>query len=180
MNSLFEDNVINLNLPDAEFLYYPAFINNPDDTFKFLLENVSWAQESTSIYGKAISLPRLTAWYGEASYTYSGIKNEPKPMLPVLESIKTEVEKISSCTFNAVLLNCYRDGSDSVSFHRDNERGLGHNPVVASVSLGSERVFRLKHLKTKKLTDLVLANGSLLVMGNQSQVVYAHSIIKNK
>ncbi len=126
-------------------------------------------------------LPRLTAWYGDEgkSYTYSGIEQHPDPWTPTLKLIKSKVEEILEVTFNTVLLNLYRDGKDSVSWHSDDELELGENPIIASVSFGAVRRFSLKHKISKDYKiDLDLPNGSLLLMKGETQHFWQHQIAK--
>ncbi|MFB3079593.1 MAG: alpha-ketoglutarate-dependent dioxygenase AlkB, partial [Lysobacterales bacterium] len=126
--------------------------------------------------------PRLMAWYGDeyARYTYSGIELEPLPWSPLLADIKNQIERASGARFNSVLLNYYRDQRDSMGFHSDDEPELGRRPVIASLSLGEERTFVMKHKRDRGLTTvrLKLASGSLLVMKGSTQQNWRHGINK--
>lgn len=172
-----------LPMPDAEVALYRDFFS-PDESarlFQELVDTIHWQQESIRFGGKAVPLPRLTAWYGDEdkSYRYSGITVNPLPWIPSLLSIKTRVEAVSPVTFNSVLLNYYRGERDSVSWHSDDEPELGINPVIASVSFGATRKFQFKH---KTNTDLRLAVdltlGSLLLMAGATQHHWKHQIPK--
>jgi len=168
---------------DGKVIFYPNFLKFPecDRFFADLYECVNWRQDTIKIFGKTKPLPRLTAWYGDEgqSYTYSGIEQHPEPWNPTLQSIKSKVEDIAEVTFNSVLLNLYRDGKDSVSWHSDDEPELGKNPVIASVSLGATRRFSLKHKVSKDLkVNLDLPNGSLLLMKGETQHFWQHQIAK--
>ena len=112
-----------------------------------LKQEVDWKSERITLFGRAVALPRKTAWFGDPGmrYTYSGISVEPVPWTPTLLGIRARVEEASGSTFNSVLLNLYRDGRDSVSWHSDDEPELGEDPVIGSVSFGSERPFQLRH-----------------------------------
>jgi len=185
MNDLFAGNsnsFIQLDVPDANFFYYSNFLTEDEssDLFSFLRTNVDWQQQYAKFPTHNTPLPRLTQWYGDLPYFYSGILNPPKEMPEEIFRLKQKIEDACHINLNSVLLNFYRNGNDSVSFHRDNEKGMGENPTVASVSLGAERLFRIKHLVSSKTSDLFLENGSLLVMGNQSQIKYAHTLPKTK
>ena len=152
-----------------------------DSLFSQIQDEVQWEQKTISFYGKTFNVPRLTAWFGTEDYTYSGIFHPAKELPTAIAEIKAAVEAETGCTFNSVLCNLYLDGSHSVSWHCDDEPELGADPIIASVSLGGERIFSMKH-KTDK-TDkarLTLANGSLLVMGKGTQPNYLHSIPKTK
>ncbi len=172
-----------LPMPDAEVTLHTDFFN-PDESatlFQQLVDTIHWQQESIRFGGKAIPLPRLTAWYGDEgkSYRYSGITVNPLPWIPLLLSIKTCVETVSPVTFNSVLLNYYRGERDSVSWHSDDEPELGHNPVIASVSFGASRKFQFKHkTDTDQRLAVDLTPGSLLLMAGATQHHWKHQIPK--
>ncbi|MBD2243009.1 alpha-ketoglutarate-dependent dioxygenase AlkB [Nostoc sp. FACHB-888] len=173
-----------LSVPDAEITYYPSYftVEESDEILQRLFIEVNWQQDKIKCYGKEINLPRLTAWYGDTGkcYTYSKIKMNPMPWTPVLLLIKKRVEDIAEFSFNSVLLNLYRDGKDSVSWHSDDEPELGKYPVIYSVSFGGERKFQLRHKFDKKLkkVELVLTHGSLLIMKGKTQEYWQHQIPK--
>ena len=125
--------------------------------------------------------PRLTAWYGDAgiAYRYSGITMQPEPWTRMLNEIKTRLEKFSGFTFNSVLLNLYRDGQDSMGWHRDDEKELGKNPAIGSVSFGDCRKFMIRHVQDRSLKNAInITNGSLLLMAGEMQHYWQHSIPK--
>lgn len=138
----------------------------------------AWRQEIARVMGRAVPLPRLTAWYGEAGYVYSGIRHEPRPWTPTLLDLKAIAEVLAGQSFNSVLLNLYRDGRDSVSWHADDEPGLGPEPVIASLSLGASRRFLLRHRRTRARVEVVLDHGSCLVMGGAIQRHWQHQVPK--
>ena len=169
----------NLLPRDGEAHLFEAVVPEPDAVFARLLATVAWRQETARIMGREVPLPRLTAWYGDAGYRYSGIANPPQPWLDDLRALKALAERHARTGFDAVLLNRYRSGADSVAWHRDAEPALGPDPVVASVSLGATRRFKLRHVRDKSLVvNLDLAHGSLLVMGPGSQLHWLHSLPK--
>jgi alkylated DNA repair dioxygenase AlkB len=159
-------------------LYDTAFLDKAaaDAVFDWLRSHVSWGQE----VGRGRPFPRLTAWYADAglAYAYSGVTHHGSGWEPRLLDIKQRVEETSAAAFNSLLLNLYRDGRDSIGFHADAEPELGHNPVVASVSLGAERQFVLKHKKTGEKLQFRLAHGSLLVMAGTCQHHWLHGVPK--
>lgn len=172
-----------LPLPEAEVIMYQNVFdkNEGDQIFSELYGNTDWQQDTTRLYGKPVTLPRLTAWYGDQdkSYTYSKIKMEPRPWTPTLIGIKLRIESIANKQFNSVLLNFYRDGKDSIAWHSDDEPELGKNPVIASVSLGAVRRFMFKHKYKKELKfEIELNNGSLLIMKGETQHFWQHQIPK--
>ena len=132
--------------------------------------------------GKALFPAPFVAWYGDSNsiYTYSGIKLAPLPWTDLLLQIKRRVEAAAVSSFNSVLLNYYRDNRDSMGFHSDDEPELGLRPTIASLTLGDERRFVLKHKRNGfvKPVRLRLASGSLLLMKGDTQQYWKHGIAK--
>jgi alkylated DNA repair dioxygenase AlkB len=173
---------INLLPRDGLLTYQTGVFSrlHSDEIFNKLRSSIKWRQDEITIFGKTHPQPRLTCWYGERAYTYSGLTMTPDPWNPELLDIKDRVEKTSGKIFNSLLVNCYRDGNDHVSWHSDDERELGPNPVIASVSFGEVRRFQLKHRfdKNQKMITLDLEPGSLLIMGGAIQRNWVHRIAK--
>ncbi len=173
-----------INLPGAIVIFCPRFLSREagDRLFHQLLQETAWRQEAVRIFDKSIPQPRLTAWYGDphTAYTYSGIKLHPEPWTPTLLDLKSQIELQTQAEFNSVLLNLYRDGQDSVSWHSDNEPELRRNPIIASLSLGATRRFSLKHRQRKDLkpVHLELSHGSLLLMLGDTQKNWLHQVPK--
>ncbi|ARS37175.1 alpha-ketoglutarate-dependent dioxygenase AlkB family protein [Pontibacter actiniarum] len=171
-----------LSLPDAEVYFAPAFVPAPqrDVYLERLLQEVNWQQESIKLFGKLQPMPRLTAWYGDKGYTYSGLENKPQPWLPLLQELRERVQEASGRAYNSVLLNLYRSGQDSMGWHSDNEPELGQEPSIASLSLGGERRFALKHRSRKDIAPvrIILSHGSLLLMQGPTQHHWLHHIPK--
>ena len=172
------------SMPDGEVIIYQNFFEEPesDRFFKELQNSLNWQQDKIRIFGKEVDLPRLTAWYGDEgkSYKYSGITMNPNPWIPVLLSIKKKIEKVVELDFNSVLANLYRDGKDYVSWHSDDEKELGNNPIIASVSFGATRRFQLRHKSNKDLdtVEISLTHGSLLIMTGSTQHFWKHQVPK--
>jgi alkylated DNA repair dioxygenase AlkB len=173
-----------LDIPDAKLIFYPNYFSKEesDELLQQLLAEVSWQQDKIKCYGKEVYLPRLTAWYGDSGkrYTYSNIVMNPIHWTPMLFYIKSRVEEVDKVSFNSVLLNLYRDGKDSISWHSDDEPELGKHPTISSVSFGGERKFQFRH-KFKKIlnkVELNLTHGSLLVMRGETQAYWQHQIPK--
>ncbi|WP_229967055.1 alpha-ketoglutarate-dependent dioxygenase AlkB family protein [Pontibacter harenae] len=171
-----------LPLPDAEVYYCPRFFSLEESNryLQELLQTINWKQESIKLFGKEQPMPRLTAWYGEKGYTYSGLHNAPQPWLPVLQELKERVEEASGQTYNSVLLNLYRTGQDSMGWHSDDEVSLGQEPDIVSLSFGGERRFSFKHRTRKDLKpqSITLVHGSLLLMKGPTQHHWLHSLPK--
>jgi len=144
-----------------------------------LRNGVDWVQQSVTVYGKVHPQPRLTRWFGPVVYAYSGIRWEPEPMTPLLTELAAKVSAASGFKFNSVLCNLYRHGHDGVGWHADNERIFGEDPVVASLSFGATRTFKLRHNEDKKTTfSWDLENGDLFVMGTGTQREWQHTLVK--
>ncbi|NCU88574.1 MAG: alpha-ketoglutarate-dependent dioxygenase AlkB [Proteobacteria bacterium] len=150
--------------------------------FESCLHDLNWETGFIKIFGKTHQIPRLQAWYAdnEIEYTYSGKKLQRHNWNNLLLEIKEKIENITSFKFNSVLANLYRDGNDSMGLHSDDEKELGNEPVIASLSLGETREIYFKH-KNKKL-NLVIpqASGQLLLMHGKTQEYWKHEIKKTK
>lgn len=144
-------------------------------------ETLNWQESQIKIFGKTYQTPRLEAFYAESNekYTYSGKQLSVNPFTSKLSEIKARLEKDFAFEFNSVLANLYRNGKDSNGWHADNEKELGKNPIIASLSFGSERRFDLKHNQTKEKLSFHLKTGSLLLMGGEMQHFWKHQIAKS-
>ncbi|WP_274520545.1 alpha-ketoglutarate-dependent dioxygenase AlkB family protein [Endozoicomonas atrinae] len=144
--------------PDAHLLFWPQIAPESmcQQLYSELYSTLPWQQDQITIYGKTLPVPRLQVWMGDpgAHYQYSGLALSPQPWSQTVILIKQQIEKISGHVFNSVLINLYRSGQDSNSWHSDNEPELGENPVIASFSLGATRRFRLRHRYRKDLPPL--------------------------
>jgi len=175
-----------LRIPDADLRYAPAIeLGTPVDALlRSLIDTIAWRSESIVLWGRTYAQPRLIAWYGDEGkhYTYSGLTLVPLPWTPLLTQIKERVEQLTTVRFNSVLLNYYRDGNDSMGMHSDDEPELGPNPIIASLSLGAERTFILKHRTKREIgpLHLQLSSGSLLLMQGDTQKHWKHGIAKEK
>lgn len=141
---------------------------------------IEWAQRTVKVFGRVHPQPRLTRWYGDAPYTYSNLTWEASPMPALVAALRDQVEALTSETFNSVLCNLYRDGSDTVSWHSDDEPVFGGDPVVASLSFGVTRGFQVKRRDGSGGRTYLLENGSLLVMGRGVQPEWLHRVPRSK
>lgn len=173
---------INLLPKDGVLTYYPGLFKpaESEDIFEKLRSGIQWRSDEITLYGKTHPQPRLTCWYGDRSYSYSGITMHPDPWSKEILGIKSRAEDISKNKFNSLLVNYYRDGNDHVSWHADDEKELGPNPCIASVSFGEIRRFQLKHRfdKNQEMITLDLEPGSLLIMAGSIQRYWVHRIAK--
>ena len=170
------------NKNNAEIYYKNCFFNKAeaDDLFEKILNLTPWNKNHITLFGKKHAIPRLESWHGDYSYTYSGIKHEAKIWTPELAFVKKRIEQSVNIQFNSVLANLYRDGSDSNGWHSDNEKELGENPIIASLSLGANRKFKMRNNQNGENIDLYLANGSLLIMAGLTQAYWKHTIPKTR
>ena len=187
--SLFDYQVIPLSLADktdlSELIFWPQWLSvkQADKLLKTSIESIPWRHDSIKMFGKKVAVPRLQNWFADhtnTSYTYSGICMQAVKFPLWMADLANSVSSKTGFPFNRALVNYYRDGSDSVDWHADNEPELGPDPIIASVSLGVERVFQLRHNLTGEIVSLSLPHGSLLLMGSKIQHFYQHRLAKVK
>ena len=170
-------------LPEG-FEYRPDFLDAPTayGLFTRLLEQVGWAAREIVLFGKPVMQPRRMAWAADPGvrYQYSGLALEPAPWHPAVDRLRHMLVEDTGHAFNSVLMNLYRDGADSMGWHADNEPELGRAPVVASISLGAVRRFRLRHRTSRESRGIDLAAGSLLLMSGRSQLDWQHALPKTR
>jgi len=172
-----------LALADADVFLLRDFIahDSSSEILQLLIEQTAWRSESIRLWGKLYAQPRLTAWHGDPGrdYTYSGLTMKAEPWTPLLQTLKAEIEQATGATFNSVLLNYYRHERDSVGYHSDDEKELGPEPTIASLSLGETRTFVFKSKsKRHKPMRIALDDGSLLLMKGPTQRHWLHAIEK--
>lgn len=177
-----------LELPDAQVLLWPEWLAAAECSalFESLRQGIHWRQDELQLFGKRHALPRLQAWHGDAGadYSYSGLSLESTPWTEALARVRDRLTEqvrtqLPQARFNSVLCNLYRHGRDSNGWHADDEAELGERPVLASLSLGATRRFRLRHKQGGlEPVSLDLAAGSLLVMYGDTQAAWQHCIPK--
>ena len=183
---LFSDRLEHLPLVDADITIYHDVDLGTDyrSLMHLILDNTPWRAETIDLWGQSVLQPRLIAWYGDpgTTYSYSGIQLKPEPWTNTLLDIKRRIATLCGGQFNSVLLNYYRDHKDSMGFHSDDEPELGIRPMIASLSLGEERRFQLKHRHVRELrvVTIPLREGSLLVMRGDTQQNWRHGIPKER
>ncbi|MCF8429053.1 MAG: alpha-ketoglutarate-dependent dioxygenase AlkB [Bacteroidia bacterium] len=157
-------------LSDEEILYYFNELNN----------TIAWKNDEVLIFGKLIITNRKVAWYATSNldYTYSNISKKALPFTPALLSLKQTIEQKTGETYNACLLNLYQNGSEGMGWHSDDEKELEPLASIASLSLGADRKFSLKHKQNKQTVSVILENGSLLEMKNETQLFWKHALPK--
>jgi alkylated DNA repair dioxygenase AlkB len=185
LSDLFQDQPTVITLEDGSATLYRDFYHpaEADCIFNALKKDTPWKQDTIDFKGNINPIPRLAAWYSktERTYTYSGIKMLGNPYTVILDKLNNKVESLLGHPFNSVLLNYYRNGSDSVSWHADDEAELGDNIHIASVSLGAIRPFQLKRKDGIGNTVAInLTHGSLLAMEHPMQQYWLHKIPKRK
>ncbi|MDN3652160.1 alpha-ketoglutarate-dependent dioxygenase AlkB [Thalassotalea ponticola] len=172
-----------LALIDGQLIYYPNFLHRlAPHLFTALEEQLSWHQGQIKLFGKMVTIPRLQAWYGDADavYRYSQVALQPQPWHWLLSGLKYHCQQVANQRFNSVLANFYRHQQDSMGWHSDNEKELGQQPVIASLSFGCERSFCLRHNITGEKHQLALKSGSLLIMRGALQQQWQHAVPKSR
>jgi alkylated DNA repair dioxygenase AlkB len=155
--------------------------SDADNYFRQLESEIEWEQKEIRLFGKLIPQPRLMAWHGDEgiTYQYSNLKLIAKPWTPTLIQLRNIIEENLGHEFNAVFLNYYRNGHDYMGWHRDNEKVLGLQPLIVSVSVGAKRIFKFRHYHNKTLVrKFELENGSLMIMKGDTQNHWSHSLPK--
>ena len=170
---------------ELNIFYFPNFLSKEksDILYKKLHSDIPWQKYKIKIFGKTYDQPRLTSFHsiGNKNYDYSQIGIKNNIMTKDLKGLLNRIHEKTNYRFNSVLLNLYRDGMDSNGWHSDNEPELGNDPKIASVTLGQERFFHIRHKKKKNLKyKILLKHGSLLIMGEKSQTDWVHQIPKTK
>lgn len=174
-----------LDVLGARIRYAPGWLSEVDaaQAFVALQQEVPYSRHQVRLFGRVMFAPRYSAWIGDpgAHYSYSQTRHLPLPWTPTLLRLRTRLQQELGCAFNSVLVNRYRDGQDSMGWHADDERELGPEPVIASISLGALRRlrFRARSPATGRF-DVELANGSLLLMSGTTQAHYQHAIDKTR
>lgn len=150
--------------------------------FEIFLRDIPWCHDEVFLFGKHIVTARKVAWFGDAGfdYTYSGTTKRALPWSPDLRRLKATVESITGVVFNSCLLNFYHNGTEGMTWHSDDESSLIPKGSIASLSLGAERKFSLKHKQTGETVSIPLEHGSLLVMKDPTQTHWLHSVPKSK
>ena len=172
-----------VNSEDQLVLISGFFAKQQADIFySQLIQSLSWQQEQIIVVGKTVLVPRQVCWYGDkqAVYSYSGVVHQPLPWNDTLLEIKQRIETFSGFSFNSVLANLYRHGNDSMGWHADKEKELGKNPAVASLSLGEQRLFKIRHNKSGEIINIDLQHGDLLLMSGALQHHWRHCLPKTK
>lgn len=171
-------------LPErGEALLLPELFTEGEsaELFRRLQEEVPWRQEAIRLFGREVMQPRLISWFADpgASYGYSGRTLKAEAWSELLLSLKARAEAAAATEFNGVLLNYYRNGQDSMGWHRDNEPELGPHPVIASLTFGASRRFKLRLKERKDVSrEILLTPGSCLIMRGETQRHWEHSLPK--
>jgi alkylated DNA repair dioxygenase AlkB len=162
------------------FVYRPGAFETAESARHLagLVAELAWEEQRFTIYGRSMPMPRLIAMYGPVGYRYSGVVHPPMALTARLDAIRAAVEEASGLAFNSVLANLYRDGRDSVGWHRDSDYPHGGQPAVASVSFGAVRRFELRERAGGATVAIDLEPGSLLLMEADAVARWWHRIPK--
>jgi alkylated DNA repair dioxygenase AlkB len=183
LDALNADETSNLLYKDGTAYYYGIIMpyKEANRYLDLLLKNILWKNDEVNILGKHIITKRKVAWYGDSDYLYTYSNSTRKALIWTIElvELKRLVEQVSGACFNSCLLNLYHDGNEGLGWHSDDEKSIGKNTPIASLSFGAERKFSFKHKQTKQIVSLVLEHGSLLVMKDTTQTNWLHSLPKS-
>lgn len=164
--------------PDIEVV--EAFYDRAESEHIYhrLLQEQDWPDNHYSVAGRQFTLPRLQTWHADPGirYSYSNNMLQTRCWTPLLSEIRARLETHLNFAFNSVLVNLYRNGGDYVGWHSDNEPELGECPFIASLTFGAERQFAYRHKKTSEHGQMLLRNGSLLIMRPDFQHHWLHSV----
>lgn len=167
-------------IPDGRLDYFPQALarQQADDLFASLRAELDWARLPIMMFGREVMQPRLVAFHGERGllYRYSGKTLEASGWPDSFAGLRRQLEGMLDERFNSVLCNLYRDGSEYMGWHADNEPELGEEPVIASVSLGARRRFLLRSRDGSERHEISPAHGSLLVMSGTLQERWQHQV----
>jgi alkylated DNA repair dioxygenase AlkB len=122
------------------------------------------------MYDREVDEPRLTAWQRV------DVANPLRQ--PFLEDARTALSKRYEVEFDSVSINLYRDGADSVAWHRDRIPTEIVDQVVALISVGEPRKFLLRPSGGGSSCVFKLGHGDLFVTGGQTQRRYEHCVPK--
>jgi alkylated DNA repair dioxygenase AlkB len=179
-----DERIINLLDKDGTVDYYGKIMTPMEANryFDLLLQNILWENDEAVIFGKHIVTKRKVAWYGDSdySYTYSNATKQALAWTKELSNLKQIVEGLTGSNFNSCLLNLYHNGNEGLAWHSDDEKSLGKDTAIASLSFGAERKFLFKHKQTNHTVSIVLEHGSLLMMKDATQANWLHSLPKSK
>ena len=172
-----------LAIAGAEVRHAPALypIDAADRSMRALTREIAWTQHHLNLFGRAVAAPRLSCWMGDpdTAYTYSRTRFVPQAWTPAVAALRDDLRERLGVRFNSVLANLYRDGQDSMGWHSDDEPELGPRPLIASLSFGAGRTFRLRSRATREAAlSIELTHGSLLLMGGDTQSLYQHALPK--
>ena len=166
---------------DGSAFLVPDFLPHEfaDEALKELISSTPWESTQLVMFGQQVSEPRSSVWVSDdVTYTYSRVTRQPLPWTPLLLDIRERCQQHTKTTFNGVLINYYRNGLEHLGWHSDNELANGPEPVIASISLGAERRFDLRHNETRTHISVDLPHGSLLVMSGASQARWMHRVAR--
>ena len=162
-------------------------IDDATALYNTLLNELPWQPDIVTLFGKTHITTRQIVWMGDknANYQYSGHVRQTVPWSDIVFHVKQEIEQALvevgvTANFNTCLLNYYPSGADGMGYHADDEKELGHQPLIASLSLGATRKFVFKHKKTQDKVALYLESGQLIVMYGDTQTFWKHTITKTK
>jgi len=167
-------------LPDAEVMLIDNFFSKEESDYYYttLLNQTNWHEYDMPMYDKIVTAPRMISWFEDKGNI--GADAATPELTTDLQNIRKRIEQETQLKFNAVLLNLYRNGNDGVSWHSDKTDKSGINPIIASVTFGETRMFRLRHKERKDVpqVEIPLHHGTFLLMSGTTNSFWQHQIPK--
>lgn len=174
---------MNLLPRDGTAVYHDRIFNEKmaRHYFERLRSTLPWRHDEVVMFGKRVVTAREVAWFADANipYHYSGTVKQAVTWTPELAELKAQIENITGFTFNSCLANLYHHGGEGMGWHSDDEKSLVKHAAIASISLGAERMFSFRHKHDAETISLLLENGSLLVMKDETQDHWKHALPKS-
>ena len=173
---------MSVEAPGADVTVCRQFLDSDETDWilERLTADITWRSDVIRLFGQKTPIPRLNAWYGDEgrTYSYSGIRLDPLPWTPLLANLRDQASREAEIDFNSVLANLYRNGSDSVGWHADDEPELGSRPVIASLSFGATRALQMRRRDGTHKATVDLHDGDLMVMRGLTQALWMHQVPK--
>ena len=174
--------MMSVEAPGADVTVCRQFLDSDETDWilERLTADITWRSDVIRLFGRETPIPRLNAWYGDEgrTYSYSGIRLDPLPWTPLLANLRDQASREAEIDFNSVLANLYRNGSDSVGWHADDEPELGSRPVIASLSFGATRALQMRRRDGTHKATVDLHDGDLMVMRGLTQALWMHQVPK--
>ncbi len=147
----------------------PGWVSEPDFLFVTALGALQWADGVERIRGMEVPRPRLVASFGSGDLPTG---------LEVVGEMSKDLSDHYGVRLDRITCNLYRDGRDSVAWHGDRIARDRPEAIVAIVSLGEPRPFRIRPKGGGSSIGWSAGGGDLIVMGGSCQRTHDHAVPK--